>query len=131
MQVISHSRRLFNGVSSFFLQMYYWNLPTQFTGNKLGSYGGELKFAIRNNKDQQWQSDGRPLVEIKVTTQLLIVPIDHARCTYVRTTPFVWVFIYHVSPCSTYGINRDEDGRTLHGCAEINNRSLCSGLSSI
>ena len=29
------------------IQVYFWRLPAQFTGNQLGSYGGFLNFSLR------------------------------------------------------------------------------------
>ena len=48
----------------------YWKLPAQFTGNKLGSYGGNLEFTLSNAPEISQDSIlEEPLVEIKVRTK--------------------------------------------------------------
>ena len=46
--------------------VYFWRLPAQFTGNQLGSYGGELNFTLRT-KPLYVSSEG-PLVILKVNS---------------------------------------------------------------
>jgi Laminin B (Domain IV) len=46
---------------------YFWKLPVQFIGNKLGSYGGHLSFALsqerrRNDPDKRFQVSASKLV---------------------------------------------------------------------
>ena len=48
----------------FAFQTYYWRLPAQFTGNQLGSYGGQLNFTLRANPP--FSSD-EPLIIMRVS----------------------------------------------------------------
>ena len=52
----------------FSFQQYFWKLPAQFTGNKLGSYGGRLRFRLQQQPPVSTDmSQYGPLVEIKVS----------------------------------------------------------------
>ena len=48
--------------------LYYWQLPPQFLGEKLSSYGGLLEFLLHHEPrpGREDTGDGEPLVEISV-----------------------------------------------------------------
>jgi hypothetical protein len=53
-----------------YFQNFYWKLPPFFTGNRLSSYGGELRFFLRNGptdiSERRRDGQDHTLVELKV-----------------------------------------------------------------
>ena len=67
------------------LQAYYWNLPAQFIGNKLDSYGGVLNFTLRHSpmttlpQNDKGDREGGSFVQMKVRLYLLLqIKLNHS-----------------------------------------------------